>query len=306
MAFSSCGDSGGGSKKGTQVSGTVTISGAFALYPMAVRWAEEFQKEYPDIRIDISAGGAGKGMMDVLSGMIDLGMVSRAVNPEEIKNGAFPIKVARDVVLITINARNPKIKELKAKGISKSMLQEMFLSNSMHKWGIINGTFNGDPVHVFTRSDACGAAEVIGKYLGASQEALTGVGVFGDPGMADAIKNDPLAIGFNNVTYVYDMGTRKKYRGLEVLPLDINENKIIDPDEQFYDNVDLLSDAVRTGKYPAPPARDLFFVTKGKPTNESVKLFLNWVLTKGQQMLKEAGYVELHPDQLDQVISKLK
>jgi len=41
--------------------GTLTLSGAWALYPMAVRWAEEFRKINPEVRIDISAGGAGKG-----------------------------------------------------------------------------------------------------------------------------------------------------------------------------------------------------------------------------------------------------
>ncbi len=46
--------------------GTISLSGAWALYPMAVRWAEEFRKIYPDVRIDLSAGGAGKGITDAL------------------------------------------------------------------------------------------------------------------------------------------------------------------------------------------------------------------------------------------------
>jgi len=62
--------------------GTLTLSGAFALYPMAVRWAEEFRKINPDVRIDISAGGAGKGITDALNNMVDLGMVSREIYAE--------------------------------------------------------------------------------------------------------------------------------------------------------------------------------------------------------------------------------
>ena len=42
--------------------GNITISGAFALYPLTVKWAEEFKKLNPTVKIDISAGGAGKGM----------------------------------------------------------------------------------------------------------------------------------------------------------------------------------------------------------------------------------------------------
>jgi phosphate transport system substrate-binding protein len=66
--------------------GTISLSGAFALYPLANKWAEEFKKTYPDVRFNISAGGAGKGVADALGQAVDLGMVSREVKEEEIKN----------------------------------------------------------------------------------------------------------------------------------------------------------------------------------------------------------------------------
>ena len=59
--------------------GDISLSGAFALYPMVVKWAEEFKKIHPNVRIDISGGGAGKGMTDALAKVVDLGMVSRDV-----------------------------------------------------------------------------------------------------------------------------------------------------------------------------------------------------------------------------------
>jgi len=51
----------------------------------------------------------------------------------------------------------------------------------------------------YTRSDACGAAENVAKFFGKKQEDLLGVGVFGDPGLAQAVKKDPLGIGINNI-----------------------------------------------------------------------------------------------------------
>ena len=74
---------------GDELKGTVTISGAWALYPMTVKWAEEFQKVHPAVKVDVSAGGAGKGMVDCLSKIVDIGMVSRDVNPEETAKGAW-------------------------------------------------------------------------------------------------------------------------------------------------------------------------------------------------------------------------
>ena len=64
MIVPSCVPGGGGSsdsKNETGVlKGKISISGAFALYPLTVMWAEEFNKLHPKVRVDISAGGAGK------------------------------------------------------------------------------------------------------------------------------------------------------------------------------------------------------------------------------------------------------
>jgi phosphate transport system substrate-binding protein len=62
-----------------QLQGTITLSGAWALYPMVVKWAEEFKKVNPKVRIDVAAGGAGKGMADCLAEVVDIGMVSREI-----------------------------------------------------------------------------------------------------------------------------------------------------------------------------------------------------------------------------------
>ena len=46
---------------------------------MVSLWAEEYQQLNPGVRFDIQGGGAGKGMTDVLSGAVDVAMLSRAV-----------------------------------------------------------------------------------------------------------------------------------------------------------------------------------------------------------------------------------
>ena len=40
-----------------------------------------------------------------------------------------------------------------------------------------------EKINVYTRSDACGAAEMWAKYMGKKQEDLKGIGIYGDPGM---------------------------------------------------------------------------------------------------------------------------
>jgi phosphate transport system substrate-binding protein len=306
--LSSCNQSGSNNKgpDGDTLKGKITLSGAFALYPLAVKWAEEFQKLHPNVTVNVSAGGAGKGMTDALSKMVDLGMYSKSVSPEEQAKGAWWIAVAKDAVLPTVNAHNPVLADLKKKGLTRQKFYDIFISGSIKTWGQAIGNNSKVEMQAFTRSDACGAADMWAKYLnGKKQEDLLGLGVNGDPGVADAVRRTPEGVGYNNLGFIYEMSTRKIYAGLDVIPIDLNENGMIDPDENFYGNMDMVMKAINDGKYPSPPARDLYFVSGGKPSNNLVKLFLNWILADGQKYVNEAGYVTIKPAQIVTELQKL-
>ncbi len=273
---------------------------------MAIRWAEEFRKINPDVRIDISAGGAGKGITDALNNMVDLGMVSREIYAEELKNGAYPVAVTKDAVVPVINASNPSLDIILNKGLKKDAGNNIWITGMYKTWSQAFGIKGSVPIHVYTRSDACGAAEVWAKYYNKKQEDLLGSGVYGDPGLALAVKKDPLGIGFNNIGYVYDSKTKKQLAGIRVLPLDINNDGKITPDEDFYDSIDKLIAAVADGTYPSPPARELYFVTNGKPKNELVIKFLRWVLTDGQKYVSESGYITLSKEKVAAELKRIQ
>ena len=288
-------------------SGQISISGAFALYPMVIRWADEYRKINPGVRFDISAGGAGKGISDALNGMVEIGMVSREIYPEEIKKGAFTIAVTKDAVVAVVSELNPILNDIMAKGLKKDAGNNIWITGRCTKWAQAFGTKTTYPIHVYTRSDACGAAEMWAKYFDKKQEDLLGVGVFGDPGLAQAVKKDPLGIGYNNIGYVYDATTRQQIKGLKVIPLDLNNNGIIDPDENFYNSMNDLIAAIASGKYPSPPSRELYFVMKGSPKNNKVLTdFIRWVLSDGQKYVNEAGFISLPIEKIHSEIEKLK
>ncbi|MDX9830943.1 MAG: substrate-binding domain-containing protein [Anaerolineae bacterium] len=301
-----CGGGGDAQPAGAEggVEGTITISGAWALYPLMVRWGEEFQKVYPDVRLDISAGGAGKGLADALAGAVDIGMVSREISPEEEAKGAFWTAVVKDAVFPTISAANPVWDDLQQKGLSREVFQGIFISGEITTWGQAIGRPEvSDPIHVFTRSDACGAAETWAKYLGAQQEDLLGIAVYGDPGLLDAVIKDPLAIGFNNLNYAYDVDTGLPVEGARVAPIDANDNGQADVDE-IYLTKEQAVNAVATNKYPSPPARDLNLVTRGQPDGLTAA-FISWILTDGQAFVDEAGYIALPAERLATEADKL-
>lgn len=293
-----------GGDQNAPLEGTITISGAWALYPLVVRWGEEFQKIHPAVRFDISAGGAGKGMADALVNTVDIGMVSREIYPQETEQGAFWVSVAKDAVFLTINDQNPVWGDLQSTGITREKIIDIYLTGKITNWGEVAGrTEITAPIHIFTRSDACGAAATWAKFLGQYQEDLLGVGVYGDPGVLESVIKDPLGIGFNNLSYAYDFETGVPVTGIHIVPLDINNNGEVDP-EEIIDIKEQALEAVSTGYYPSPPARDLNLVTKGSPQG-LVREFISWILSEGQIYVREAGFIPISQDKLEKEILKL-
>jgi phosphate transport system substrate-binding protein len=289
-----------------QLKGTIGVSGAFALYPMMTVWADEFQKLHPEVKFDVQGGGAGKGMTDALSGAVDIGMVSRAVKDEEISQGAYWISVTKDAVFPVVNANNPVLADLVAKGISQETFKKIFITGEIKTWGEVVGKPEiKDEITVYTRSDSAGAAEMWAKFCGGKvQDDIQGYGVNGEPAMVDSVIKDPLGIGFSNLNSVFDLSSGAVIPGAVVPPIDVNTNGQADADEYFKTKDEAVS-AVASGKYPQPPARFENLVTKGKPEG-LVKLFIEWILTDGQQYLDQAGYVPLTPEQQAESLAKLK
>ena len=296
--FTACG---GGNKQRN-----ITISGAFALYPLGVKWTEQFKALHPESRFDVSAGGAGKGLTDVLAGAADVAMFSRQLTAAEKQKDIWVFAVAKDAVLPTFSPNNPAAALIRKKGLSQAQLKEVYLSGKKDlSWGSLLDTAFNTAVAVYTRSDAAGAADTWAEYFDAKQENIKGTGIFGDPGLAEAVGKDPAGVGFNNVAFVYDVNTGKKRPGIDVIPIDLNGDRIIDSSEAFYQDAVSILKAIGEHKYPSPPARDLYFITKGKPTDPVVVNFLKWVLTDGQQYVKQAGYVPLPDQVIKEQLSKL-
>jgi phosphate transport system substrate-binding protein len=292
----------------TGLKGTITVSGAWALYPMMVKWAEEFQKIHPQVRIDVSAGGAGKGAADARGGLVDIGMVSREIYPAELEKGAFYVASVIDAVVPTASQNNPLKEEILTRGMKRQNFIDVWITGQVTDWKQIFPEANPSgmtDIHIYTRSDACGAAETWAKYLGKMQEDLLGIGVYGDPGLAEAVTKDQLGIGFNNIGYAFDAKSRKPVEGVLVIPIDINENGKIDPEENFYGTLDEITQAIAARDYPWPPARELNLLTL-REFKGITKEFVRWILTDGQQYAPEAGYIALSQEKIQAELAKLR
>jgi phosphate transport system substrate-binding protein len=255
---------------------TVTMSGAFALYPLAVRWKEEYTRLHPEVRIEVAAGGAV----------------------------IFP--VAKDAVVPVMNSANSSAAVLRRRGLTRGECAAIWLGRKKLQWRDLSGCTDPGPVNVYTRADACGAGEVWALFLGGkAQDVLGGVQVAGDPGLAEAVAKDLRGLGFNNINFAYDPETLRPVEGLEVVKIDFNGNGRIDRDEDFYTTRTYLVNAIRDGRFPSPPARRLYFVTKGAPARSAVREFLTWTLTGGTRFIDECGYIEIAAEEREACLDRL-
>ncbi len=282
---------------------TVSVSGAFALFPLMTLWAEEYNKINPNLQFDVQAGGAGKGMTDMLSGAADIAMLSREPRQAELDEGSFLVAVTIDSVIGTFNANNPYAAELLTQGISAEEANAIWITQTVTTWGDLLGIAATDPINVYTRSDSAGAAEMWALFAGGqTQEDLKGTAVNSDPGLAEAVRQDPLGVGFNNVGFTYDPVSGEPNEGLAIIPIDLDGDGVLSEEENFYGTRDEFTQAVAEGKYPFPPARILYLVTKGPPS-PALAEFYRWVLTDGQAFVQSAGYVKLTDQQLQDALA---
>ena len=299
-----CSENKNSSTERGDISGDLNISGAYSSYPIMKIWAVEFNKLHPAVKVDVVANGTGKGIMQVLSGKAHIGMISRQLSKDELEKGLWHISFAKDAVLPLMSAKNPDFRSISRKGLTKENFRQVYITDEIKYWGDAAGTLSRDLIHIIKRQDIAGDSEIWGNYLEKKEEDLAGFGVFGDPGMIDAIVKEPHAMGYASMGYVFDLETRKPAKGVGIIPIDLDKNGLIYPEENIYENVDKFIEALEKGIYPV--SRNLQLVTNGTPKDRTVREFLNFIMNDGQKFLKESGYASIGVDSLNTQRAKLR
>lgn len=286
------------------LSGSLNISGAYALEPLMAVWAAQFTEQNPGVQITVHGNGTGAGIDDLIAGRVDLAMVSRNLTPDEEALEFWDVMVAKEGVLPVINASNPHLAVLLERGITRDSLLAVFSGQRPVRWGDLTGTDDSRPVKVFIRGDESGAAEVWAEYLGVKLPELAGKPMQGDSGVVRAVLSEPLGIGFCNCHYAYADDGNIQAEGLRVLPLDVNRNGKIDDKENFYDKITNIQRAAYLGRFPHHLCRELTVLCREKPTDPVCREFVRWILTDGQKIAVQKGYSELRNCDIQELLKK--
>lgn len=294
------------SEKRKEISGSFTISGAYALYPLVRKWSDDFMKIHSAVKIIITENGTGQGIDDLQSKKSLLAMISRPLTDSELGEGIWTVPVAKDGIAPIVNQKNPYLKRILDYGLSPEEFLKVFTSEKPVTWGELLDTSRKDKVLVFRRKDESGAADVFAGFLNKESDDLKGTGVTGDDEMIKSVQNNPLAIGFCNFSYAFNAATGEQTRDIQIVPADLDYDNKIDRKEIPFSNLEKAHRGLWLGLYPKSLCRELTIGSLGKPGDSTVVEFLKYILTEGQKDVKASGLCELNDVYIGYSIDKLK
>lgn len=289
-----------------EVSGSFTVSGAYALYPLVRKWSEDFMKMHPSVRIVVASGGTGQGFADLQGKKSQLAMISRPLTDEEYGAGVWTIPVAKDGVAAIMNQKNPYFKRILNRGLSPDKLLKVFTSDKPVNWGELLDTIGKEKVLVFKRIEEAGASDVFANFLNKESTDLKGTMVISDDEMIKSVQDNPLAIGFCNFSYAFDITTGERRKDIQIIPADLDYDNKIDSKEIPFSNLEKAHRGLWLGLYPKNLCRELLIGSDGKPSDPAIIEFLRYILTEGQNDIKAFGVCELNDVYVGYALDKLK
>ena len=278
----------------SSLSGDFTISGAFALYPLVQKWADDFLIIHPDVKIAVLRTGTGQGIADLLEKKVQLVMISRPLTVEEKEAGLWVLSVAKDGVAPIVNQNNPYLRRIINQGLSPDEFQKLFTSQEPVKWADLLDTTGMEKAVVFTREDESGAADVMAGFFFKKATDLRGIKVTGDEEMIKNVQQNPLAIGFCNFSFAFTVPSGERKENIQVVPFDLDYDNKINRKELPFENLEIAHRSIWLGIYPETLCRELTIGSIGKPSDPAIKEFLKYILTEGQESVKELGICELN------------
>ena len=147
------------------VSGNVSSIGSDTLNNLMTFWAEGFQKQYPNVRIQIEGKGSSTAPPALISGTAQLGPMSRPMKAEEIdefekKYGYKPtaIRVAVDGLAVYVNKDNPLTELTLAQVDGIFSKTRKGGGKDVKTWGDLGltGDWSARPLSLYGRNSASG------------------------------------------------------------------------------------------------------------------------------------------------------
>ena len=283
--------------------GSINVYTSAELYNLTLKWASEYSKINPLIKINVikAEDNSIAGMLNSGTG---IGFVSAASFNDFSQRPVWNMVVGRDVIVPVMNAKNPFADEIYKRGITSEELTRIFGGSEKPTWGMLLGNSQNIPLHYYTMNDES-VNTGIEHFLKIDQFRSDAIKTSGKQEMIAAIQRDPDALGFCNLVDLVDVTNQSLPEQIRLVPIDKNGNGKIDYMEDIYASLQDFTRGVWIGKYPKALTGTIYSVSSVKPQNESELAFLKWVLSDGQQFLSNNGYSDLVYNERQTQLEKL-
>lgn len=216
------------------------------------------------VQVNLAGGGATKGIRGAANGEIDIGGACRPIidnHPEE--RGAYQIPVAWDALVVFVHPDNP------VNTISSVQLKEIFLG-TITNWNQLGGP--DKPLTLYVRQGKLsGVGRTLRELVFANYDQdFTPTAKFmkSSGPLEQAVEGDPNGIGVTGIA----SAQRRKIKLLQ-----------LNGKEPNFENI-------KNGSYVL--YRPLYLVTKGQGSDQRVKDFVTFALSKeGREIIRKSGSV---------------
>ena len=238
----------------------LVLTGSSTVAPLVGEIARRFESQNPGVRIDVQTGGSSRGINDTRHGVAAIGMVSRALKPNEKDLHDFAI--ALDGISIIVHANNP------ITALSQQQLSDIYTGKITH-WKTVGG--QDARITVVNKAEGRSTLELFLSYLALRNSQIKPHVIIGDnPQGIKTIVGNPNAIGYVSIGAAeYEV---KRGSPIRLLPLD---------------GIDASVANVRHGDFPL--SRPLNLITREQPSGLSQR-FIEFARSEFVHDLVEAQY----------------
>ncbi|MDZ7964528.1 MAG: phosphate ABC transporter substrate-binding protein [Nostoc sp. DedSLP03] len=172
-----------------QLQGKLVLTGSSTIAPLAAEIGKRFESQHPGARVDVQSGGSSRGVSDARQGVANVGMVSRALKPEENDLKAFSI--ARDGVTVILYKDNP------IKSLNDKQVVDIY-TGKVTNWKQVGG--KDATITVVNKAEGRSTLELFTHYFKLKNTDIKAQVVIGDNQQGiKTVAGNPNAIGYVSI-----------------------------------------------------------------------------------------------------------
>jgi phosphate transport system substrate-binding protein len=239
---------------------TIEVGGSTSVTPLMERFAEEYSRLNPHIKVNINGTGSGDGINNA-GVLYQIGMTSRELTPAEIGKGLIEEVIAIDGIAVIVHSSNPLT------NLTMDQIKGIY-TGAITDWGQVTGGAKTGRIAVISREPGSGTRGAFEELVGFQNQLVAGANEFTSTGaILSSINTNPDAIGYISLGSVND--TVKAISVGGVSPSTAN---------------------VVNGSYKI--ARP-FIVLSGSNAHAETKAFLAWMLTPAGQNIVGTSWIKV-------------